>query len=482
VSNYRPAPPSSRLQGLLWLGAAAAAGIALAVLYPDSYQQDGGTHYLFARWAWRHPTNFVDVWGRPLFTFLYAFPALFGYTAAKLFSVAICVATAWQSWRLAEQLSFERAELAIPFLFLQPSYLLLCADTMTEPLFALVFVVALRLHLAGRLIWGMLAASLLILVRPEGFFLGVLWGVWVLLDRRDGRAWWRRIPSPLLLASGAVAWWLAALLISGDPLWIKRNWPPDWQVTGAVYGSGPIWWYASLLSVIVGLLLIVPFAVGLIQLLKERRFATGVSAFLALFLLHSLMYTRGLWGAAGYPRYLVCVAPAMALITLAGWNVIAGRLSQLSRSLATAAWVVLLALSGLFALFYVDAWGYARDARAVTEMYRWFRAHERPVTRLIWSQVYMCILFDRNPWERPTFSGDHERNLALLRESPTGTLIFWDGDTGPGWFGLRPDDFKAAGYTHLRSQSYQLDGLFFQRSWRGYGGTRKQEMHLFYKD
>src|SRR5205814_5769731 len=120
--------------------------------------------------------------------FLYAFPAIIGYTATRLFTVAIAVTTAWQTWRLAEECKFERAELAIPFLFLQPSYLLLCADVMTEPLFALIFVIALRLHLRGRVLLGMLVASLMILVRPEGLLLGALWGVWVLLDRHDGRA------------------------------------------------------------------------------------------------------------------------------------------------------------------------------------------------------------------------------------------------------------------------------------------------------
>ena len=478
-SDQTPINPPFR--GLVWLAVVAVAGAAIALLYPDSYQQDGGHHYLFARWAWTHQTNFVSVWGRPLFTFVYAFPAISGYTATRLFTVALCVTTAWQTWQLARELKFERAELAIPFLFLQPSYLLLCADAMTEPIFALIFIIALRLHLRGRVLLGMIVASLMILARPEGFFLGVLWGVWVLLDRRNGRAWWRRIPSTLLLASGMAAWWVAALILSGDPLWIKHNWPPDWQLGGATYGRGVIWWYAQSLPLIVGLVLLVPFVAGFVRLFKQRRFGTGISAFLTLFILHSLMYTRGAFGSAGYPRYFVCVAPAIALITLAGWNEIEERLEPLSRFAVKATLIVVLALSGLFSLFYVDGWGYSRDAWAVKEMYQWFRANERPVTRLIWCQAYMDILFDRDPWEKPTFSADTAHNIALLRESPKGTLVFWDGETGPAWYGLRPADFETAGYIRLRSQSYQLDGLFFRDSLQGHGGRRTQEMHLFYK-
>ena len=66
----------------------------------------------------------------------------------------------------------------MPFVWLQPSFFLFCADNMTEPIFALVYVIALRLHHRGRLKAGMIMASLMILARPEGFFLGVLWGVW----------------------------------------------------------------------------------------------------------------------------------------------------------------------------------------------------------------------------------------------------------------------------------------------------------------
>ena len=45
-------PINPRLRGFVWLAAATVVGVALALLYPDSYQQDGGHHYLFARWAW----------------------------------------------------------------------------------------------------------------------------------------------------------------------------------------------------------------------------------------------------------------------------------------------------------------------------------------------------------------------------------------------------------------------------------------------
>ena len=77
----------------LWLLPFAALCAALVHFYPDSYQQDGGFHFLFARWSLAHPRFMLGVWQRPLFTALYALPAQLGYPAAKLVTVAISLTT-----------------------------------------------------------------------------------------------------------------------------------------------------------------------------------------------------------------------------------------------------------------------------------------------------------------------------------------------------------------------------------------------------
>src|SRR5262245_15116760 len=291
----------STRRALFWTVTFALLGMLLVLLYSDSEQQDSGYHFMFARWGWKHPNLFVSVWARPLFTIVYAIPAQFGYPGAKLFTLIVCLATAWQTFRLARQLDFERAELAVPLIFLQPSFFLLSSVVLTEPLFGLVFVAALRLHISGRIRLGALAASTLILIRPEGLFVGVLWGIWVLLARPDLRPWWHRISDTLLLASGMFLWWLSAYLITRDLLWIVHDWPRDWQVGSQANGTGPVWWYLAMSPLIVGPLLLVPFIAGLILLLRRRHFMVGTSSFLTIFVLHSLMYVRGWFGAAGYP-------------------------------------------------------------------------------------------------------------------------------------------------------------------------------------
>lgn len=490
LADQRRIPTQWR--AIAWLSAFALAGVALALYSPDSYQQDGGTHFLFARDAWWNHALLVDVWGRPLFTTLYALPALAGYLPAKLLTVVVCVLTAWQCWRWAQDEGMARPELAIPFFALQPSLMLLSADTMTEPLFALVLVTALRLRRADRARLAMIVASLLPLARPEGFFVALLWGIWSMADARVGRDWWRRARTLPLLATGVAGWWLAALAITRDPLYLVHNWPQNWAPTGATYGTAPWSEYWLLRYEIIAKQFAPFFAIGFLCLVIRRRLGTATSLVAMLFILHSVLRHYGMFGSAGYPRYFVCVAPAIALITLEGWNVVvhalelgAQRLAPRARDLLRwAGYVLATALFLLVArdtLYFIDDHDTARDAIAVADADSWLRAHPVAVREMIWSQAYMCIIRRCDTKDRLTFSGDHAHNIAELETTPPGTLVFWDGETGPNWYGLSAPDFQAAGFRQLFDRRYQLGPRFAKRRWYRQPWTRQQEMMLYYK-
>jgi hypothetical protein len=486
--------PVDRRRAWLWLAFWTVAGVAFALAFPKGADQDSGYHYLKARWTFVHPWTFVDVWARPLFTTLYAIPALAGVMATKFFTLLLCLATAWQTWRLAEALEVRRPSTVIALLFLQPVYFLFCADTMTEPIFALVFVTALRLHHQGRMLAGMFVASLMILARPEGFFLAMLWGAWVLLDRRDPRPWWKRIPSTGLLATGFFAWWAAALLLTGDPLFIKNNWPGIWSATDVTYGRGPIWGFAMRMPEIAGPILLIPFLVGLVRALKDalrfpsgralkgRALATLTSSFLVIFVVHSLLQTLGRFGSTGFPRYLICVAPATAILALVGWRALEDALRSRLPRVATAAGAAALAVSGLLSVLYADAMPQTRDAGAMAGLKDEFDRKPVPFTRFAWSQAYMCALFDRDPNESPAWSADRKENLARLKELPESTLVYWDRMIGPSWFHLEIEDFEAAGFRRLASRKERLTGKLTGFAKDIPGASIDQELVLLYRD
>ncbi len=476
-----------------------ALSVALVVLYPDSYQQDGGTHFLYARSAWKYPWYLVDVWGRPLFTLLYSVPAILGgYPTAKLLTVVIAAATAWQTWRLAITYELTRPALVIPFLWLQPSFLLLSGDTMTEPLFALLLVCALRLQYAGRRAPAALLISATTLARPEGFFLCGAWALWVLLQRRD--------PGPyvmiekflviVLLAVGPLAWWLAAMLITNDPLFIAHNWPPNWSPTVATYGHGSLSNYIARGREIVGPLFIYPFIIGVVVAAMRPRLRAALAITTGFFILHSILWATGRFGSAGYPRYFVCVSPAIALITLLGWDIlsdaIVSALSRVGRPLTTGLAAAVIAVSLVCAVCYVDDMPWARDAKLVDAAYSWFRSHPRPVIRFAASQAYMCIQFDCDLTQRVVTPAPRAQVLAALTAAPPGTLVVWDADTGPAFYdGVTASDIIAAGYDSIHVDSDSLAGIILPKldngrfvpivaPW-GWGGKRAQTIWLLYR-
>ena len=477
---------SGKLPVIFYLCLCAIGGVAMALLYDDSCQQDGGLHFLFAKWAWAHHGLFVGVWSRPLFTTIYAIPALIGYRAARIFTVIVCLNIAWQTYKLASDLKIDRSPIAILFVWLQPSFFLFSADNLTEPIFALVFVIALRLHLSGHKNAGMFVGSLMILARPEGFFLGVLWGIWILRDAwkdslGDLKAFVTNAGRASLLASGGLIWWLAALLITGDPLFIKNNWPPNWPMTGTIYGAAGLIAYPIRLPEIVGPFLLPLFIYGLVSLIRRRQLGTITSSFLLFFILHTFLRAFGLLGSAGYPRYLVAISPAIALITLTGWNKLADLFSGMTRWIAISCAVVILALSGYINFVYADGAEWSRDAVAINQLHQWFTDNPQPVNKLIFSEPYSCIIFNRDPWENIGFTLNRDVDMKTLAESPPGTLVVWDEKVGPKWYGLKADDFEAAGFSRIYSKSFVLRGRILDRSWFGFGGPRHQTFYLLYK-
>jgi hypothetical protein len=460
-------------------------GVALISLFPGGPEQDTDYHFLEARTAWNSPWLFVDVWGRPLYTTFYALPALLGFTPARFFAVGIGVAIAWQTWRLAVDLRLERAWLVILLLLGQPVFFELFPDLLTEPLFALVFVVAVRWHLRGWTRRGMLVASLLPLARPEGVFLCLLWGIWVVtkhtnpapsLERSANQRIMQALLSTLILAAGVFIWWIAATCITRDPLFILHNWPSTWHQ--GVYGRGTLLSYSQRAPEFTGWLLAAPFVVGLWCKMRERTWIPVTTSFLLLFFLHTFFRAYGLFGEAGYPRYMVSVAPATAVLTLAGWNSIACRVEKRPRFASGVLGAIVLGLSVVQSLCYLDSFPSARDPIAILEMADWFHANPERYTRLVWSNARMCVVLGLTLEESPSpGSSNPETTLASLRDAPCGTLVFWDDHFGPDWFGLTAADIEKVGYKILRTRRYSLPGVVL----RGVGGDREVELSLLFK-
>jgi hypothetical protein len=457
-------------------------GASMIFLFPGFPEQDSGYHFAMARAAWHDPVYFVDVWARPLYTLAFSGPALLGFKAARFFGLAIGLLIAWQTWKLAQDLRLERAWLVVPLLLAQPSFFELFTDLLTEPLFALIFVVALRLHLRGRVKMGMLVASLLPLARPEGAFLCLLWGCWVLSAhwQTDRCTSWFAVLAPLLLlGTGLVLWWTAALAITGDPLFIVHNWPTTWQ--RGTYGHGSILSYSERAWEFAGPLLVMLLLIGLLRLLWLKKHVAITTAFLLFFLLHSVFRAYGLFGEAGYPRYMVSVAPATAIITLVGWNTLASWKNEWFRNARPIIGSIVVGGSLAISFLYLDALVWSRDFVAIREMLTWFEQNRCAVRLFIWSDVAMCIQANDDLSTAPALTGDRERNLRFFQQAPSQTLVLWDDNLGPKWFGLSANEIEHVGFQVLRVRQYALPGVVLNGEVAGWQLTRRIELSLLYK-
>jgi hypothetical protein len=277
-----------------------------------------------------------------------------------------------------------------------------------------------------------------------------------------------RLGSIVILASGVVIWWVAALLLTGDPLFILHNWPATWHTD--MYGHGTFLTYAQRSQEFAGVILIVPFVLGLLRGFRSWSWTLITAVFLVFFLLHSIFVKYGLFGEAGFPRYMVSVAPAIAVPTLEGWNTIFSVKSL--RPLATiAGWVVII-FSVLQSVHYLDSMVWTRDAVAIDEMANreWTRMYANESTGLkqqhpslsglIWSNGRMCIILNRNLKDSPPAT-NREKLFALLEKAPTGTIVFWDNEIGPNWFGTTSAEIEGRGYKLLTSRHYSLPALIF---------------------
>ncbi|MCC7501015.1 MAG: hypothetical protein IT229_00705, partial [Flavobacteriales bacterium] len=294
-------------------------GIVLVLLHEANdgllEMGDGVQHYQIARFSWRHPELFLDLWGKPLYTLLASPFAQFGHAAVAVFNAVVAVATGLIGIR-ALRSAGGGAQLLIPVLvLLAPQYMMMVMAGMTEPLFGLVAVLVVLLLLMDRPVAAAVVASLTPFSRPEYIVFLPMVMAWFVLQRQ-----WRALPWCL---AGPVLFALIAAVVHGDPLWFWSHDP--YGYAGNVYGSGPLNYFVSRAEMVYGRPLLT-FGVSALVLWPlvhwkdpdERRthrlmLLTAALPTLAIVAVHSVLWWKGWRGSAGLLRTLVTSIPLAAL-------------------------------------------------------------------------------------------------------------------------------------------------------------------------
>ena len=338
-----PRPDRLALAGLCALFAAS------AVLSPSSYMTDHLWHYLDARAAARDPMFLLSTWDRPAFMLLYVGPAQIGIQAARLMSVGPAAIAVAATMLAARDLGMAPSWLAGVLLAAQLDFFGQASSTMTELLFAAGLAVAIWAYVAGRPWLAAAGIGALAVARPEGPLFAALFaaGLWVRF-RRLGPCAAALAPFAAFLAAGALAfhdplWYLhenayrsatdgARLRLEAKQLWTSffytavRDAQPGVLVALEVAGAIAVHLPARrplrflLAPVAVSWLLLTFLRIGEADWWRQSRYVVTVAPALALLAGAGLSWAREAFPVAAAPAVLLGAAASAATILLEQWR------------------------------------------------------------------------------------------------------------------------------------------------------------------
>lgn len=292
---------------------------------PDATAGGGDdiSHYNIARGALKYPRLFLDLWGKPVFTFLSSPFAQFGIHGMQLFNIILGLITSYLLVLIARELGYKNAWLVVPFTCLAPLYMSMMSTGMTEILFGFFLVISAYLFFKDRDILSAVLISFLPFVRNEGIIIIPLYLCAFMIFRK-----WKAIP---FLFTGTLILTIAGFFYYKDWLWIIHKWP--YGDTSGIYGHGDFLFFIKQGKWILGIPLIILFLAGLIinlyrflknlklRLTPELKEFLVILGPLVLYLFaHSYAWWKGTMGSGGLTRFMTAIIPLAAIYSLQGFN------------------------------------------------------------------------------------------------------------------------------------------------------------------
>jgi hypothetical protein len=418
-------------------------------------------------------------------------PAQFGVLGARWASAVISIICAWQTIGLARDLKMPNAHWAAVFLIFQPFVFTLAGDTMTELPFALGTIIAIRLWMNNRLAASCMVMGYMPTVRPEGFFLCALWGAILIYRHRPAL-----LP---FLGWGTIAWFIACWVLRGNPTYFFRegwSWPAD---SLRVYGYGSFFAHVNRWPVYCGPVLLGLFVVGVWKALpfgsrlnkialgavvvylaailspgwvrenvfpwpglalaaaiawqiRRNRFALGITVFLLIFTLHSVLWWRGWFGSCGLMRILACVSPITAIVCLKGWNVLAPRMPVFARGVTVGVIAMTAMVYHVIEPMHWRVFPLQRASQFIADQHLLDHA---PMIVFGDPMTQAALNMAPNPPNILHNDCNRAEECQHLLDAPIGTVGEWDNQHAEPWFGVGISDLPALGYTILYTSEFR---------------------------
>lgn len=499
--------------------------VILGAMSNGVHHDDDLVHFLMARWSWTYPAYLLHIWGRPGATIPMALVSGIGdidlaWHLARVVSSVTTALSAIAAAEIATSLGLRKPWRVVAACYMQPFCTLLGFTTLTENFTAFYLVTSTLLFLKGRPNWASVVFSMALLTRHEALIFLPFW--WLLLLAPPA---YKVVPSlasriftaVLALWSPVVHNLLYRLVLGAWPvqIFLQPRGSTEYPATG--------WsdYVPDLLYAITPLVAVLAAAGAAVFLRRERvgnaegsfRRAETASAVMQgwivlvplLFVVaHSAIRAFGVFASGGFPRFMVAVAPFIAVLAVAGWD----RLRSCGENAAVRnVWWVVVAVWLLFWAAIESEWQAGRlpvihpdGLLAIRCTLGMFVLASilclvlRPARRLPFARGFLtflllfaiaqCVLIvrplrpkpgrtvalnvvrwilDSGQGDRPAFAANpwvvyglgliedprSLKNAELLASMPAGTIVVWDSAySGSDYHGIADSDF-------LRLTAYQ---------------------------
>ena len=404
---------------------------------------DNYGHYQFARYAFKYPHLFLDLWGKPAFTFLTSPFAQFGFMGMKFFNLIAGLLAAFVTYKVCKHFSYRFSWLAIIMVCFAPAYLSMMLSGMTEILFSLVLISSVYLALRKNFIWSAVILSALPFVRNEGFVVFPFFITYYILQKQ-----YKAIP---FILTCFIVVSIAGAGYYRDVLWVFTRTP----YTGAkdIYGSGSLFHFVNATKDIFGIPLAILGVIGIVflivELIKKKynmswfRSSHPVEELLlvmgplaAYYVAHSFLWWKGLGGSLGLIRVIAGVVPLFAVIGIKGINRMAAVL-QLK-------WVAFIIVVVFTYLLLVTPFKVLQlpvrlepAERLVKDAGIWIHQQGLDKHRVYYYDPLYWFFLDIDPNDQNNTWQFVPNREVPSQAMPDSSVVFWDAHFGPNEGGLK---------------------------------------------
>ncbi len=397
---------------------------------------DSISHFLFSKYAFKHPQNFIDHWAKPLFVLLSAPFAQMEFVGIKLFNCLVATFTIWITYLSAKKLNFKNAWLAPLLLAFTGGYIIHIESGLTEPLFAFVLMLSIYFLLDKRLSISICIISFLPFVRSEGLVIIGIFAFYLIFHKH-----YKYI---LMLFIGHLVYSFAGAFYYKDLFWVFTKIPYSGT---SQYGSGDLSQFVYQLFYIIGVPLYILFLIGLIKktvqlfFQKQNFSSTFFSAetmiiygsFFSFFSAHTLFWYFGIFGSMGLNRVLISIVPLSAIIAVIGINFIQELIQQKTiANLLVALFIIYVIIFPFVpnpaSVNWKKDFALSQSEKLIEEASVYLKNNFPENTFMFYSHPYISIAMQRDPF-------DTAKNKALTnfenQQPSKNYLIIWDN-----WFSV----------------------------------------------